>query len=101
MERCEGCKERFKERPSSEQEIKSLVSRLNRIAGQIGGIKKMIEDNRYCGEVLVQVSAAESAMRAFGYLILEEHLATCVSDKIRAGDESIVSETVELIKKLN
>lgn len=101
MERCEGCKERFKERPRSEQEIKSLVSRLNRIAGQIGGIKKMIEDNRYCGEVLVQVSAAESAMRSFGYLILEEHLATCVSDKIRAGDESIVSETVELIKKLN
>ena len=94
MERCEGCKERFKARPRSEQEIKSLVSRLNRIAGQI-------EDNRYCGEVLVQVSAAESAMRAFGYLILEEHLATCVSDKIRAGDESIVSETVELIKKLN
>ena len=101
MERCEGCKERFKERPRSEQEIKSLVSRLNRIAGQIGGIKKMIEDNRYCGEVLVQVSAAESAMRAFGYLILEEHLATCVSDKIRTWDESIVSETVELIKKLN
>ena len=101
MERCEGCKERFKACPRSEQEIKSLVSRLNRIAGQIGGIKKMIEDNRYCGEVLVQVSAAESAMRAFGYLILEEHLATCVSDKIRAGDESIVSETVELIKKLN
>ena len=101
MERCEGCKERFKARPRSEQEIKSLVSRLNRIAGQIGGIKKMIEDNRYCGEVLVQVSAAESAMRAFGYLILEEHLATCVSDKIRAGDGSIVSETVELIKKLN
>ena len=101
MERCEGCKESFKARPRSEQEIKSLVSRLNRIAGQIGGIKKMIEDNRYCGEVLVQVSAAESAMRAFGYLILEEHLATCVSDKIRAGDESIVSETVELIKKLN
>lgn len=101
MERCEGCMDRFKARPRSEQEIKSLVSRLNRIAGQIGGIKKMIEDNRYCGEVLVQVSAAESAMRAFGYLILEEHLATCVSDKIRAGDESIVSETVELIKKLN
>ena len=101
MERCEGCKERFKERPRSEQEIKSLVSRLNRIVGQLNGIRKMVEENRYCGEVLVQVSAVESAVRAFGYQILEEHLATCVSDKIRAGDESIVSETVELIKKLN
>lgn len=101
MERCEGCKERFKERPRSEQEIKSLVSRLNRIAGQIGGIKKMIEDNRYCGEVLVQVSAVESAVRAFGYFVLEDHMNTCVAEKIRAGDENIVSETVELIKKLN
>ena len=69
--------------------------------GQLNGIKKMVEENRYCGEVLVQVSAVESAVRAFGYQILEEHLATCVSEKIRAGDESIVSETVELIKKLN
>ena len=49
----------------------------------------------------MQVSAVESAVRAFGYQILEEHLATCVSEKIRAGDESIVAETVELIKKLN
>ena len=69
--------------------------------GQLNGIRKMVEENRYCGEVLVQVSAVESAVRAFGYQILEEHLATCVSEKIKAGDESIVSETVELIKKLN
>ena len=101
MEHCEGCAAHYKHTPRDEGEIRGLINRLNRIAGQIGGIKKMIEDNRYCGEVLVQVSAAESAMRAFGYLILEEHLATCVSDKIRAGDESIVSETVELIKRLN
>ena len=67
----------------------------------IPGIKKMIEENRYCGEVLVQVSAVESAVRSFGYLVLEDHMRTCVSEKIRAGDENIVRETVELIKKLN
>ena len=61
----------------------------------------MIEENRYCGEVLVQVSAVESAVRSFGYLVLEDHMRTCVSEKIRAGDENIVKETVELIKKLN
>ena len=61
----------------------------------------MIEENRYCGEVLVQVSAVESAVRAFGYLVLEDHMNTCVREKIMAGDEAIVKETVELIKKLS
>ena len=101
MEHCEGCAAHYKHTPLDEGEIGGLVNRLNRIVGQLNGIKKMVEENRYCGEVLVQVSAVESAVRAFGYQILEEHLATCVSEKIRAGDESIVSETVELIKKLN
>lgn len=101
MERCEHCETHFKGTPRSEEQIKNLVTRLNRIAGQLGGIKKMIEENRYCGEVLVQVSAVESAVRAFGYLVLEDHMNTCVSEKIRAGDETIVGETVELIKKLS
>lgn len=101
MKGCEGCRERFKDVPRSEQQVKNLINRLNRISGQIAGIKKMVEENRYCGEVLVQVSAVESAVRAFGYLVLEDHMNTCVSEKIRAGDENIVRETVELIKKLN
>ncbi len=101
MDHCKGCEMRYKGTPRSEEQIKQLVSRLNRISGQLSGIKKMVEENRYCGEVLVQVSAVESAMRAFGYLVLEEHMRTCVSEKIRAGDEGIVKETVDLIKKLN
>ena len=101
METCEKCENHYKETPRGDEEVRSLVNRLNRIMGQLNGIRKMVEENRYCGEVLVQVSAVESAVRAFGYQILEEHLATCVSEKIKAGDESIVSETVELIKKLN
>ena len=101
MKGYEGCREHFKDVPRSEQQVKNLVNRLNRISGQIAGIKKMVEENRYCGEVLVQVSAVESAVRAFGYLVLEDHMNTCVSEKIRAGDENIVKETVELIKKLN
>lgn len=101
MKGCKGCREHFKDVPRSEQQVKNLVNRLNRISGQIAGIKRMVEENRYCGEVLVQVSAVESAVRAFGYLVLEDHMNTCVSEKIRAGDENIVRETVELIKKLN
>lgn len=101
MDRCEHCGEHYKNQPRSEEEIRGLVNRLNRIAGQLNGIKKMIEENRYCGDVLVQVSAVESAVRAFGYLVLEDHMNTCVAEKIRAGDENIVKETVELIRKLN
>ena len=101
MDHCKGCEMRYKGTPRSEGQIKQLVSRLNRISGQLSGIKKMVEENRYCGEVLVQVSAVESAVRAFGYLVLEDHLATCVSERIRAGDADVVKETVELVKKLN
>lgn len=101
MQGCEYCMEHYKTTPRGEEQVRSLVNRLNRISGQIAGIRKMIEENRYCGEVLVQVSAVESAVRAFGYLVLEDHMNTCVAEKIKAGDEKIVSETVELIKKLN
>jgi DNA-binding FrmR family transcriptional regulator len=64
------------------------------------GIKAMLEENRYCGDILIQISAAESALRSIGYLVLEEHLATCVTDKIKSGDKEIIKETVELVKKL-
>ena len=101
MTMCEHCEEKYKAQPRSAEEVRALVNRLNRIAGQLGGIAKMIEENRYCGEVLLQVSAAESALRAFGYCIFEEHMRTCVSEKIRAGDADIVRETVELVKRLN
>ena len=91
----------LKATPRKEETVRLLKNRLNRMNGQLNGIARMLDENRYCGDVLVQVSAVESAVRAFGYLVLEDHMNTCVAEKIRAGDENIVSETVELIKKLN
>ena len=99
MEHCENCKI-FKETPRGEAELKSLISRVNRIKGQVDGIGTMLEENRYCGDILIQISAAESALRSLSYLIFEEHLSTCVSDKIKSGDKEIVKVTVELVKKL-
>ena len=99
MEGCEYCKN-YRETPRGEVELKTLVSRVNRVKGQGEGIKAMLEENRYCGDILIQISAAESALRSLSYLILEEHLATCVSDKIKSGDKEIIKETVELVKKL-
>ena len=60
----------------------------------------MLEENRYCGDILIQISAAESALRSLSYLIFEEHLGSCVADKIKSGDSEIIQETVELVKKL-
>ena len=100
MESCENCK-KYRETPRGKEETSNLISRINRIKGQLEGIANMLEENRYCGDVLIQITAAESALRSLGYLIFEEHLATCVAEQIRRGDENIVKETVELAKKLN
>lgn len=93
-------KKNYRETPREEADLKMLISRVNRVSGQVEGIKAMLEENRYCGDILIQIAAAESALRSLGYLIFEEHLGTCVSDKIKSGDEGIIKETVELIKKL-
>ncbi len=60
----------------------------------------MIDDNRYCGDILTQISAVESALENLGYIILQEHMETCVSEKIRRNDDEIIAETMRLIKNL-
>ena len=96
---CEACA-RTKHTPRSEQERKLLDNRLNRIIGQLNGIKKMLDENRYCGDILTQIAAAESALQSMGYLILKEHMETCVAEGVRAGDDAIMAEAFELMKKL-
>ena len=82
------------------EEYKDLIHRLNRIEGQIRGIKGMIERDAYCTDILTQVAAVESALQAFGYAILKEHMETCVVEEIRKGNTAIVEEAVDLVKKL-
>ena len=91
---------RHKATPRSEETQRLLQNRLSRMAGQLGGIGKMLEENRYCGDILTQLAAVESALQSFGYLILKEHLETCVAEDIRNGKLQVMEETVELIKKL-
>lgn len=86
--------------PRSEQELRLLKNRLSRMAGQLSGIGKMLDDNRYCGDILTQVAAVGSALQSFGYLILQDHMETCVVEEIRKGNTDIVNEAVELVKKL-
>lgn len=95
---CECCKHKTKER--SEEEYKSLVNRLNRIEGQVRGIKRMLEEDAYCADVLVQSSAVTAAVNAFNKELLANHIKTCVADDIRAGKDETIDELVALLQKL-
>lgn len=89
-----------RETPRQDEELKQLKNRLNRIVGQLNGIGKMLDENRYCGDILNQVAAVESALQAFGYVILQGHMETCVVEEIHRGNTEVVEEVVELVKKL-
>ena len=98
MEERESCCHKTKER--SEKEYTDLIHRLNRIEGQIRGIKRMVEDDAYCTDILTQVSAATAALNSFNKVLLANHIRTCVVDDIRAGKEETIDELVETIQKM-
>lgn len=92
------CCHRTKER--SEKEYRDLINRLSRVEGQIRGIKRMVEENAYCPDILIQVSAANAALNSFNKALLAEHIRTCVADDIRNGREDTTDELVAVLKKL-
>ena len=94
----EKCNCRIKQRP--EKETKDLITRLNRIEGQIRGIKNMVEEERYCVDILNQVSAVQSALNSFNKELLANHIHSCVVEDIRSGKDGAVDELCETIKKL-
>ena len=97
---CPDCCSHHKNTPRSESSNRQLQNRLNRMIGQLNGIKKMLDDNRYCGDILTQIAAVESALQSFGYIILQDHMETRVVEEIKNGNLQIVDEAVDLIKKL-
>lgn len=96
----QSCCTHHKTTPRSDEELKLLKNRLNRMTGQLNGIGKMLDDNRYCGDVLNQVAAVESALQSFAYAVLQDHMNTCVVEEIQKGNLKVVQETVDLVKKL-
>lgn len=89
---------RKKER--SAEERKSLINRLNRIEGQIRGLRGMVESDAYCPDILIQSAAASAALNAFNKELLSEHIRTCVAGDIRAGKDESIDELTEMLKKL-
>ncbi len=98
MEENRECCHKTKER--SEKEYKDLINRLSRIEGQVRGIKKMVENNAYCPDILIQVSAVNAALNSFNKVLLANHIRTCVSEDIRAGKDETVDELVKTLQKL-
>lgn len=84
----------------SEVESKDLIHRLNRIEGQVRGVRNMVEEERYCVDILTQVSAIQSALNAFNKNLLENHIHSCVVEDIKEGKEEAVDELCKVIQKL-
>lgn len=92
------CCHKTKERSSEER--KSMMNRLSRIEGQVRGIKRMVEDDAYCIDILTQVSAVNAALNSFNKVLLEEHIKTCVTEDIQSGNEEKLDELLKVLPKL-
>lgn len=94
---CEYCHNK-KER--DEKELKALMNRLNRIEGQIRGIKGMLEKDAYCADIIVQTAAVSAALGSFNKELLSSHIKSCVAEDIRQGNDETIDELLLLIQKM-
>ena len=92
------CNKKTKRSP---EEKKLIINRLNRISGQINGITKMVENDAYCNDVLVQLSAVKSSVKSLSSHILENHLYTCITRDLENGDFDAIDELISLFKRFN
>lgn len=98
QEKRECCSYKTKER--TEKEYKDLIHRLNRIEGQVRGIRGMIEKDAYCTDILIQVAAINAALNSFNRVLLENHIKTCVTRDIKEGKEETIDELLATLQKL-
>ena len=90
-----------KHTPRSDALKSNVTRRLNRAIGQLNGIKAMVEEDRYCGDVLTQLAAVESAIRSARRLVLQDHLETCVVERVQEGDTEVIDELMTLLKQFS
>lgn len=89
-----------KKKQRTPEEYTKLINRLNRIEGQIRGIRGMVENDAYCPDILVQSAAVNAAVNAFNKELLASHIRTCVADDIRRGNDDVIDELVATLQKL-
>lgn len=95
---CPHCSGKQKDRDDKEK--RDLINRLKRIEGQVRGVEGMLEEDAYCTDILVQVSAITSALNSFNKVLLSNHVKTCVADNIRRGNDEVIGELVDTLQKL-
>lgn len=95
---CKSADIKTKKRPEKEYQL--LQNRLKRIEGQVRGVQNMLEKDAYCPDILVQVSAINSALNSFSKELLASHIKTCVADNIRKGNDEVIDELAELLQKM-
>ena len=85
----------------SDEEKKRIIGRLNRISGQINGISKMVENDAYCNDILIQLSAVKNSVKSLSTYVLENHLCTCVARDLENGDFDAIDEIISLFKRFD
>ena len=98
MDCCECCTGKHKDR--EEKEKKDLMNRLKRIEGQVRGVENMLDNDAYCIDILMQVSAITSALNSFNKVLLANHMKTCVTENIKEGNDEVIDELVKAMQKL-
>lgn len=97
---CQNCSDCVKNKHRNDEDKKNLIKRLNRVEGQVRGISKMVEEDRYCEDVLIQISAVINSLRSMSSELLKSHLATCVVDEIKKDNLEVIDEVVNLFNKI-
>ena len=95
------CNTEEKRTVRSEEDKRAIISRLNRIIGQLQGVGRMVDEDRYCDDILVQLSAADKAVKSLAAFVLDNHVHTCLIRDIREGKVEVVDELVDLFKKFS
>lgn len=97
MENKNCCKKTIRE----EETKKDLINRLNRISGQMNGVKKMVEEDTYCNDVLIQLKAVENSIKSLSNQLLENYLHSCITRDLKNGKLETIDEVVDLFKRFN
>ena len=93
-------KEKQKTKERTEEEKKKLIRRLNIIAGQVNGLQQMVTDDRYCADILMQISSTTNALKSLGNEILKNHMKSCMVEDIQKGNLEVIEEILDLVNKL-
>lgn len=91
--------EKYKKTKRSDEDKNKLVTRINKLLGQMNGIKKMIEDDRYCDDILIQLSAIDKSIKSLANVILDNHMHTCLIENIENGNYEVINEIIDLFKR--